>query len=75
MTEQRAGTRIEVLVNGEPRAVDGGTRIADLVDPAWGRGIAVARNGEVVPHAEWDRTGVEAGDEIEIVHPIQGGCG
>lgn len=42
------------------------------VDGARG-GIAVARNGEVVPRALWDQTRVEPDDRIEIVHIVRGG--
>lgn len=73
MTERPAGTAIEIVFNGERREVEAGTSVADLVDAAWGRAVAVARNGEVVPRAAWETTAVEQGDEIEIVHPIQGG--
>jgi sulfur carrier protein len=42
------------------------------VDGARG-GVAVARNGEVVPRALWDQTRVEPDDRIEIVHIVRGG--
>jgi sulfur carrier protein len=37
------------------------------------RGIAVARNGEVVPRVQWSDTVLSAGDTIEIVIAKQGG--
>lgn len=37
------------------------------------RGVAVARNGSVVPRADWATTPVSAGDVIEIVLARQGG--
>jgi sulfur carrier protein len=37
------------------------------------RGLAVARNGELVPRARWPDTPVEPGDSIEIVIAKQGG--
>ncbi len=42
------------------------------IDPSRG-GIAVARNGEVVPRSEWAQTPVNAGDRIELVHIVRGG--
>jgi len=36
-------------------------------------GVAVARNGEVVPRARWGQTPVEPNDRIEIVHIVRGG--
>jgi sulfur carrier protein len=64
---------IEACLNGERRTFRRGTSIAELVEHAWGRGVAVARNGEVLPRAAWPTTHVEPEDEIEIVRPIQGG--
>jgi len=37
------------------------------------RGVAVARNGTVVPRRAWDTTALEPGDTLEIVCPLQGG--
>ena len=68
-------TRVELRVNGEPYRGDTGTTVADLV-AGWcpsPRGVAVARNGEVVPRSEWDDTPVRSGDRIEIVTAAAGG--
>ena len=43
---------------------------ADGVSP---KGIAVARNGEVVPKSAWGDTVVSGGDRIEIVTAAAGG--
>ncbi len=73
----RTGAEIGVKVNGEPRAVRTGATIADLVSDAVpnteARGVAVARNGEIVPRGEWAATALAEGDAIEIVRPVQGG--
>lgn len=37
------------------------------------RGLAVARNGAVVPRAKWPDTRLEPGDQVEIVLARQGG--
>jgi sulfur carrier protein len=37
------------------------------------RGIAVARNGDVVLRASWPDTTLHAGDRLEILHAVQGG--
>ncbi|HEY0833288.1 MAG TPA: sulfur carrier protein ThiS [Azospirillum sp.] len=37
------------------------------------RGVAVARNGAVVPKRAWGSTALEPGDTLEIVRPLQGG--
>jgi sulfur carrier protein len=64
-----------LTVNGRPREVGEGTTLLDLIPQAPGRprGIAIARNGEVVPKASWDAVRVEAGDRIELLNAIGGG--
>ncbi len=64
-----------VEVNGAPW--DGPTvaTVADLV-ARWcpsPRGIAVARNGDVVPRSCWASTTLLEGDRIEIVTAVAGG--
>ena len=67
---------IELWVNGERRrvaAADIESLVAALgLDPA-GRGLAVARNGEVVPRASWGATALAPDDRIDIVGAVQGG--
>jgi sulfur carrier protein len=63
------------MVNGTPWDGPPGTTMADLVS-AWcpsPRGIAVARNGDIVPKSSWDRTRIAGGDQIEIVTAAAGG--
>ncbi|MPZ99130.1 MAG: sulfur carrier protein ThiS [Dehalococcoidia bacterium] len=73
MSGQRASTSVAISLNGERRTVAPGTTVADLVPSTWRRGVAVARNGEVVTRGEWSSTAVEPDDKLEIVRPIQGG--
>jgi sulfur carrier protein len=49
--------------------------VRDLLDELGydGRGIAVARNGEVVPRSLWVSTLLESDDAIEIVTAAAGG--
>ncbi|MBK1667173.1 thiamine biosynthesis protein ThiS [Rhodovibrio sodomensis] len=65
-----------ITVNGEPREAAPDTLRqlveAEGLDPDR-RGLAVARNGRVVPRQQWERTELEAGDAIEIVKPFAGG--
>jgi sulfur carrier protein len=64
-----------IRVNGSAWEGAPGTTVADLV-AAWcesPKGVAVARNGEVVPRSGWAATGVEPGDRIEIVTAAAGG--
>ena len=37
------------------------------------RGIAIARNGQVVPRTDWEQKFLKANDKIEIVHIVRGG--
>ena len=64
---------IAVVVSGRPRAFEAGTTLAALMRDQPPIGVAVARNGEVVPRAQWDITLLADGDQLEIVHPVQGG--
>ena len=65
---------MQATVNGETMTVPDGRTIAALVEEVTGskeqRGIAVARNGEIVRRIEW-AIRVEDGDEIEIVRAVQ----
>jgi sulfur carrier protein len=69
-------TAVELWVNGERRraaATDLRALLRALgLDPA-GRGLAVARNGEIVPRAAWETTTLAPDDRIEIVGAVQGG--
>ena len=74
-------------LNGSARALVSGQTTADLVAATSGRsitaegkaidgvrlGLAVARNGAVVPRSQWSQTTLEPGDVVEIVSAVQGG--
>ena len=63
------------IVNGEPRAIDDGRTVADLVAELklGGRRIAVEINRDIVPAAEYPRRAIREGDSIEIVRFVGGG--
>jgi thiazole synthase len=66
---------LSVRINGEHRRVAEGTTIAEMInglglDPAR---VAVERNLEIVPRSTLAETGVEDGDDFEIVHFVGGG--
>jgi sulfur carrier protein len=67
---------IEVTVNGAARSVDEQASVAWLVDDlaAGRRGVAVAINSEIVSRSAWESTMLAAGDRIEVLRAIQGGC-
>jgi sulfur carrier protein len=68
---------VTVIVNGQPAQVEDGQTVAGLLDSLGhapgGPGIAVARNGEVVPRSAWSTTGLDAGDHLEVLGASQGG--
>ena len=67
--------KVAVTLNGVAEDLAAGTTVADLVarhleSP---RGVAVARNEEVVPRSQWATTPVADGDRFEILTAAQGG--
>ena len=66
-----------VMLNGEPRELPGGATVASAVvasgAPEAGRGIAVAVDGEVVPRGSWEATALSEGQQVEVLHAVQGG--
>ena len=76
-----------ITLNGEPCPLDAAKTVSALVAAQIGRellpsgqpadggrlGVAVVRNAEVVPRSQWGGTGLEPGDEVEIVTAVQGG--
>jgi thiamine biosynthesis protein ThiS len=66
---------VSLLVNGVPCEGHDGATIAELVG-TWcpsPRGVAVARNREVVPKSRWGEVVLEPGDTVEIVTAAAGG--
>jgi sulfur carrier protein len=64
-----------IEVNGQAWEGPPGTTVTELVS-AWcpsPKGIAVARNGEVVPKSTWGQTQLFDDDRIEIVTASAGG--
>ena len=68
--------RSSIRVNGteEPLRVDTvAALVAEKVEQAQARGIAVSVNGAVVLRAAWPATPLKPGDRVEIVRVLQGG--
>ena len=67
---------IPIRLNGVPTEVrEAGlaSLLAELgVEPGRG-GVAIARNGEVVPRSAWGTATLAAGDEVDVVGARQGG--
>jgi thiamine biosynthesis protein ThiS len=66
---------VEIVVNGEKQEVPAGIEVPALLAhlglPA-GR-VAIERNLEILPRAQWAVTAVQPGDRYEIVHLVGGG--
>jgi sulfur carrier protein len=69
---------MNITINGEPTLIDDGSSIEQLLagrpnyDPKR-RGIAIARNGEVVPRSRWTSQQLAEGDVLELLTATQGG--
>ena len=66
---------MDILLNGEARALATGCTLAQLLDDAGlgQRRVAVEVNGEIVPRARHDAHALADGDRVEIVHALGGG--
>lgn len=66
---------IDVVINGQPRSVNTGSTIADLIADLGlaGKPVAVERNREVVPRAQHATTILAPGDRLEVVTFVGGG--
>jgi sulfur carrier protein len=66
-----------VTLNGEQRELGERATIETAVQAIGasdGRGVAVALDGEVVPRGEWALTEVRDGQQVEVLHAVQGGA-
>jgi len=66
---------LDLLVNGESRAVPAGCTVANLVELLGlaGRRVAVAINRDVVPRSAFGSRRLASGDRIEILEAVGGG--
>ena len=65
---------MRVTVNGEQREIAASRVDALLAELEYdGSHFAIALNFDVVPKSRWAETPLQAGDEIEIITPRQGG--
>ena len=66
---------MKVKINGEAQDIPDGLTVADLLEhlamPA--ARVAVERNLNILPRAEWASTQVSSNDSYEIVHFVGGG--
>jgi sulfur carrier protein len=65
---------MRVTINGEARDIEAGSIEALLGELDYhGAHVAIALNYDVLPRSRWAETALQAGDEIEIITPRQGG--
>jgi len=66
---------LAITLNGEPYTLEGDPHLTALIATLKMRPtrIAVELNRQVVPKAEYDRTILKAGDELEIINFVGGG--
>ena len=65
---------MRVTVNGEQREIASRSVEALLSELEYeGSHFAIAVNYDVLPRSQWAQTPLQAGDEIEIITPRQGG--
>ena len=66
---------MRLIVNGEACDLPDGTTVGALLRAhgARERGSAVAVDGAVVPRAEWESQQLTEGQQVELVHAVQGG--
>jgi sulfur carrier protein len=66
-----------ILVNGTATDARPGERLSAVLDGLGvepdARGVAVAVNGEVVPHARWETFTLEDSARVEVLSAMQGG--
>jgi thiamine biosynthesis protein ThiS len=75
MSAEAISGSISVIVNGELRSVAAGltfTQLLDVLGIHGGR-VAIERNLQILPRAEWNATAVADGDRYEIVQFVGGG--
>jgi thiamine biosynthesis protein ThiS len=66
---------ISIITNGQPRAVQPGSTVADLlrelkIAPTY---VVVQLNGEIVPRTDFGQTTLEENSNVEIITLVGGG--
>jgi len=66
---------IQVVINGEPREVPDSLNVVALLAHLGitAERVAIERNRDILPRANWQGTPVQPGDSYEIVHFVGGG--
>ncbi len=66
---------MQIYVNGTPKEVGDGLRVAELIEleQLGGKRIAIEVNEELVPRSRFAEHTLAAGDRVEVVAAIGGG--
>jgi len=66
---------IQIRLNGQSQSISEELSLADLLAKLEvnARQVAVAKNLEVIPRSELERTHLKEGDELEIFQAVGGG--
>jgi thiamine biosynthesis protein ThiS len=66
---------ISIIMNGEAREAASGATVAELLQAfgIHGGRVAIERNLQILPRADWSETRVVEGDRYEIVQFVGGG--
>jgi sulfur carrier protein len=67
---------MRIELNGESVELAAGASVAQAIDALGAdsaRGVAVAVDGEVVPRSAWAATALSEGQQVEVLHAVQGG--
>ncbi|MFZ3332219.1 MAG: sulfur carrier protein ThiS [Candidatus Acidiferrales bacterium] len=66
---------MNVVINGEQREIPEGVNVAGMLEHLGmpRDRVAIERNLNILPRANWNETQVQASDRFEIVHFVGGG--
>jgi len=66
---------LKIVLNGENHTVSNDCTAAQLIESLdlGAINLALEINGEIIPRSDYPRTGVNAGDKVEIIHAVGGG--
>ena len=75
MSDQQTASRVNLLVNGAPRAVDCDCTVEGLIGELGfeQRRVAIAVNRDVVPRSAFATHRLGPGDRVEILEAVGGG--
>ncbi|MFI5145399.1 MAG: sulfur carrier protein ThiS [Ignavibacteria bacterium] len=68
---------MNIKLNGENKTINSKIILIDFLKSELNKtefgGVAIAKNGTIVPRSKWESTEINDNDDIEIVHAVQGG--